>query len=257
MHESLSGNAARKPPSHRSSRPRLDERYCAVVECVPDAVVLTDEQGTILLVNGQAERLFGYTPGELVGQPIELLLPEDTRAAHRRYRAGYLANPEARMMGAGLDLAATRKDGSTFPVDVSLGPLCTKDGVIVIASVRDITDRRRAEEALRQSEDRFRGAFQFAAIGMALVAPDGRFLQVNEALCELVGYSAAELVERGFQEITHPDDLDADLEYVRQLLAGEINSYQMEKRYFHRLGHIVWILLSVSLVRASDGSPVH
>jgi PAS domain S-box-containing protein len=92
---------------------------------------------------------------------------------------------------------------------------------------------------------------------MALVAPDGRFIQVNDALCEIVGYSAAELVERGFQEITHQDDLEADLEYVRQLLAGEISSYQMEKRYVHRLGHVVWILLSVSLVHASDGSPVH
>jgi PAS domain S-box-containing protein len=91
---------------------------------------------------------------------------------------------------------------------------------------------------------------------MALVATDGRFLQVNDSLCELVGYSADELQSRTFQDITHPDDLDADLEFVRRMLAGEIRTYQMEKRYFHRLGHVVWILLSVSLVREADGTPL-
>jgi two-component system, cell cycle sensor histidine kinase and response regulator CckA len=259
-HRGRTPNAAQRLSSaaQQPAPRRVGDRYRALVECAPDAVVVTDERGSIILVNSQAERLFGYAPGELVGRPVELLLPEGARAAHRRHRAGYLANPEARTMGADLDLAATRKDGSTFPVDVSLSPLRTDSGgVVVITSVRDITERKRAEEAQRQSEERFRGAFRFAAIGMALVAPDGRFLQVNDALCELVGYSAHELLERGFQEITHPDDLEADLEYVRQLLAGEISTYQMEKRYFHRLGHVVWVLLNVSLVRASDGSPVH
>jgi PAS domain S-box-containing protein len=92
---------------------------------------------------------------------------------------------------------------------------------------------------------------------MALVAPDGRFLQVNASLCELTGYPAEELVTKTFQEITHPDDLELDLDYVRQMLAGEIRTYQMEKRYFHRLGDVVWILLSVSLVRTSDGEPLY
>jgi two-component system sensor histidine kinase/response regulator len=103
-------------------------------------------------------------------------------------------------------------------------------------------------EQLRQSEARFYSAFEDAAIGMALVALDGRFIRVNRALCDLVGYSAEELVQKTFQDITHPDDLDADLAYVGQMLRRERHTYQIEKRYFHKQGHIVWILLNVSLV---------
>ena len=99
----------------------------------------------------------------------------------------------------------------------------------------------------------FQSAFEYAAIGMALVAPDGAFLRVNHSLCQITGYTEAELLERTFQDITHPDDLD--LANVRKMLAGEIDTYQMEKRYFHKNGGIVWVLLSVSLVRDDDAQP--
>jgi len=101
----------------------------------------------------------------------------------------------------------------------------------------------------------FESAFTHAAIGMALLAPDGRWLRVNRSLCQLVGYSEQELLTRTFQDITHPDDLDADLKFVAQMLQGEIESYQMEKRYFRKDGSIVWVLLSVSLAREDDGTP--
>ena len=103
----------------------------------------------------------------------------------------------------------------------------------------------------------FPSAFASAAVGMALVAPDGRWLQVNRSLCDIVGYSEQELLTKTFQDITHPDDLETDLGYVRQMLAGEIRTYQMEKRYFHKQGHVVWILFSVSLVRDSNGEPLY
>jgi len=102
----------------------------------------------------------------------------------------------------------------------------------------------------------FQSAFEFAAIGMALVSPEGKWLRVNRAICEITGYTEAELLERTFQDITHPDDLEADLENVHKMLAGEIKTYQMEKRYFHKNGSIVWILLSVSLVRTKSGEPL-
>src|SRR5437667_1532009 len=113
------------------------------------------------------------------------------------------------------------------------------------------------ETALRESEARFRGAFEFAAIGMALVALDGRWMRVNRALCGIVGYTAEELLATTFQAITHPDDLEADMEYMRQMLDGSRSHYDMEKRYFHKGGHIVWILLSVSLVRDDTGQPMY
>lgn len=122
---------------------------------------------------------------------------------------------------------------------------------------QQISARQQAEEALGESEERFRSAFDNAAIGMALVAVDGRWLKVNHALCEIVGYCEQEMLATTFQAITHPDDLDADLNYVRQQLSGEIRAYEMEKRYFHKLGHVIWILLSASLVRNAEGKPLY
>src|SRR6266513_4757645 len=113
------------------------------------------------------------------------------------------------------------------------------------------------ETALRESEERFRGAFEFAAIGMALVAPDGRWMRVNRALCGILGYPAEELLATTFQAITHPDDLDADMEHTRQMLVGSRTHYHMEKRYLHKGGHFVWVLLSVSLVRDDAGQPMY
>jgi len=117
-------------------------------------------------------------------------------------------------------------------------------------------DARHVEE-LKESESRFHSAFSHAAIGMALCSPNGRWLQVNQALCELIGYSREELLDMSFQDITHPDDLELDLDNVRRLYAGEIASYQMEKRYRHRNGSTVWVLLTGAVVRNAQGTPVY
>ncbi len=118
----------------------------------------------------------------------------------------------------------------------------------------EIAVRKQSEQALREAEARFRSSFEAAAIGMALVSIEGCFVDANPALCQLVGYPRDELTQKTFQEITHPDDLDADLNYARQLMAGERASYQMEKRYFHKDGHIIWALLTGSTVRDAQGN---
>ena len=127
----------------------------------------------------------------------------------------------------------------------------------VSSQVAQSIERKKAVEQLRTSEARFASAFENAAIGMALVAPDGRWLKVNQALCDVVGYSAAELLAKRFEEITHPDDLDTDLDYHRRLLTDELQTYQLEKRYFHKQGQTFWVLLSVSLVRDDRGQPLY
>ncbi|MGB7895464.1 MAG: PAS domain S-box protein [Microcoleus sp.] len=129
---------------------------------------------------------------------------------------------------------------------------------------KEIKDRKRAENerkqievALRNSEEQFRNAFENASIGMALVSLDGHWVKVNPALCQILGYSSEELLALTFPDITHPDDLDGDLSYVHQLLAGTLSTYQMEKRYFHKQGHIIWILLDGSLVQDEQENPLH
>jgi two-component system CheB/CheR fusion protein len=121
--------------------------------------------------------------------------------------------------------------------------------------VQDFSALQQAEEAARESEGRFRATFEQAAVGMALVAPDGRWLRVNRKLCNIVGYSHEEMMGLTFQDITHPDDLEADLAYVRQMLAGEITTYAMEKRYIRKDGSLVWINLTVALTHTPEGQP--
>lgn len=127
----------------------------------------------------------------------------------------------------------------------------------VLALAAEQAERKRAEEALRAGEERFRAAFDHAPIGMALVSVEGRWLRVNRALCGILGYTSDELLATDFQALTHPDDLGADLDLVRQIQAGEMSSYQLEKRYFHKSGAVVHAVLSVSLARDADGRPLY
>ncbi len=123
--------------------------------------------------------------------------------------------------------------------------------------IQDNTRQKQREEALLVSEEASRATFELAAVGMAHVGTDGRFLQVNDKLCAIVGYQRDELLQMSFQDITHPEDLEADLDYVRQALSGEIKTYSMEKRYIRKDGSTVWANLTVSLVRSDTGAARH
>jgi PAS domain S-box-containing protein len=129
--------------------------------------------------------------------------------------------------------------------------------VAIEGIARDVTERKLAEEALRQSEERFRAAFGSAALGMALASPEGRWLQVNSSMCEITGYTEEELLATDFQSITHPDDLETGLEGLRRLLSGEIQYCYLEKRYVHKSGQIVWARVSTSLVSDAGGDPLY
>jgi PAS domain S-box-containing protein len=129
---------------------RRQAMFRALIESAPDAMITADQAGRIVLVNSRAEQLFGYQREELVGRDVESLLPEALRAAHVRHRAEYHRNPQTRPMGIGLDLSARRKDGIGFPAEISLSPLQTEDGLLITAVVRDVTERRRQEEARRE-----------------------------------------------------------------------------------------------------------
>jgi PAS domain S-box-containing protein len=236
---------------------------------IRDAVIVGDaESGRIVLWNPAAEALFGYPAAEAVGMPLEVLVPERLREAHRNGLARYTAGEPGPLLGAAhpTEIPALRRDGEEITVELTLNPLeeTRTPGRYILALVRDATARQGLERertgllaAAQESGEQFRTAFDFAAIGMALVGLDGRFLRVNAALCELTGYPEPELLTRTFQDITHPDDLEADLAHLGHLLAGDIRAYEMEKRYIHKTGDVVWGHLSVALVRDQHGSPLH
>jgi PAS domain S-box-containing protein len=134
--------------------PLTDVPAASLIDAAPDGMVVVGDQGEMLLVNRQVEELFGYGRDELIGAPIELLIPDEARQAHRAHRTRYRADPTTRPMGAGLQLLGRRRDGSVFPVEISLSPVHTADEVRVVAAVRDITDRLAAEAEAREVEER-------------------------------------------------------------------------------------------------------
>jgi len=144
-------------------------------------------------------------------------------------------------------------------IDFMLAPITDEAGTVtfLVPSGLDITERKAAEVALQQSEEYFRSTFENAAVGIAHVALNGNWLRVNQRLCDIVGYTRPELLQSDFQTITHPDDLGRDLEHFRRLLAGDCERYQLEKRYFHRDGHLVWVYLTVALERDREGNALY
>jgi PAS domain S-box-containing protein len=171
-----------------------EEKFRGLLESAPDAVVIVQESGLITLVNRQTEILFGYSRAELLGQPVEMLLPERYRQQHVGYRTAYAANPSARPMGAMLNLFGRRKDGAEVPVEISLSPMKTDDGTLIISGIRDISQRRRIEESLRSSEERFRALTQ--SINDAVISADtaGEIVFWNKGAQAIFGYTEEEVV---------------------------------------------------------------
>ncbi len=232
---------------------RLDERehrFRALLESAPDAMVVADPTGLIAFVNAQAERLFGYARTELIGQPVETLIPQRFRHQHVQHRAGYVDAPKVRSMGSGRELFGIRKDGSEFPVEVSLSPVATEDGVLVSSAIRDITERRSAEvramsAAIVESSDD-------AIYSCAL---NGDVELWNAASARLFGYAADELVGSNAACLM-PADRSTEMEtlFKRATEGNAVEQYETFRR--RKDGAVVEVSLSVSPVRGSHDQVV-
>ncbi len=358
-----------------------EARIRAILDNTVDAIITIDIQGVVQSFNKGAEKIFGYTSQEVVGNKVNMLQPPDVAENHDQYLKHYLETGEAHIIGKAREERGRRKDGSLFPMslavsDVRVGETrlftgiirditalreaedslrasqamyqslaeaapvgifytdpqgkCTyfneqylamsglpgeealgdgwtraihpedrdaifeqwthtaetgvsfegeyrfqhADGKVVwfnaravphrdaqgkvkgyVGTVMDITDRKEMERSLIESTRLFQSTFDQAAVGIAHVAPDGAWLRVNDKLCQIVGYTREELMGEGFQDITHPDDLEADLRLLERVLGGEISTYTLEKRYIKKDGSIIWINLTVALVRDDEGEP--
>lgn len=214
-----------------------------------DGFMLTSPDGAVHAANPSACRIFGRTEQEICQAGRTGLIDSSDP------RLQILIEERARTGKAHGELSAKRTDGTLFPLEVSSVAFKDTNGEIRTSlALRDISASKHAEAELRESEERFRRVFEEGPIGLALVATDYRFLKANNALCQRLGYTEAELLGLTFADVTHPDDLQADVKLAEQLFANQIPYYQMEKRYFKKSGEIMWFRLTSSVISDHQGN---
>jgi diguanylate cyclase (GGDEF)-like protein/PAS domain S-box-containing protein len=232
------------------------ERFRAAFDNAPIGMALLTSEGRWFHVNPALCRLLGYTEEELLElRFVDVTHPDDrARSVERRQRQAAGVAPEPR-----IEKRYIRADGEVVWAAVS--STVVRDAVgeplYTVAQIEDITERVQAQKALAEAEERFHRAFDQAPVGMALATPDGRWLQVNPAFCELLGYEADALTALTFENVTHPDDLERSLEHSRRQLEGEVESLRIEIRFIRSDGNVVWVALTSTLARDDGGSPLH
>jgi len=231
---------------------KSEQRFRMFVDHATDAFFLFDEQFVVLDVNRQACDSLGYCREELIGMtPIDFdpdVTPERLDEIKRSLDIGELLAFESRHR---------RKDGTVFPVEVRGQAFWEGGRRLTVSMARDHTERKKIEVALRESEELFRGTFENASIGIANVDFQGRWLRVNQRLCDIVGYTREEMLQKTFQEITYPDDMSISLEYFIPLKQGDLASFSLQKRYIRKDGSPVWVELFESLQRDATGKPAY
>jgi PAS domain S-box-containing protein len=176
-----------------------EARFRSLLESAPDGIVIVDRKGRMVLVNAQAEQYFGYTREEMLGWPVELLVPDGLQTQHVAHREGYASNPYTRPMGEGMELYGQRKDGTRFPLEISLSPLQTPQGTVITAIIRDISGRKQAEREREEAQTRYRELMDNLPVGVyrRTPGPEGRFLEVNPALVSMFEAESAEALLQG------------------------------------------------------------
>jgi PAS domain S-box-containing protein len=233
-----------------------EERFKELAELLPQCVYEADTDGIFTYANRRAFELFGYTHEDFEKglNVIHMVIPEERARAKAAIEKVFMrASPGKEYGYTGL-----KKDGSSFAMDIYSSPIIRQGKTVGMRGiVVDMTERRRAEERIRQSEDLFRAAFESAPVGMAIIDRETGFIKVNEQICRSLGYHADELEGRSFNDFTHPDDRQGGRERWNQLLSGKGTFNVAEKRYIHKDGRIVWAIVSNSLIYTKEKEPLY
>jgi two-component system, LuxR family, sensor kinase FixL len=215
------------PPSHgHPTALPLSDDCLLLLDAAPDAILIVSREGEIVIANPTAERLFGYFGEQFTGRTVESLMPERFRQRHKLNRASFVSDPHSRPMGVGLELFALRSDGREVPVDISLSPLTTDHGSYILVAIRDVTERRRAEDALRKSEREYRALFENANDSIMLFELENEtILDANPKCCETYGFTREELIGMSLKALTR--DVARREEGLRILLqTGSCRGYE-------------------------------
>ena len=236
-----------------TERKRADEQFRLAVESSPNGMLMVDERGTILLVNRQIEHLFGYERAELIGQPVEMLVPQRIRSQHAGDRDEFFAHSELRAMGKGRDLYGMRKDGQEFRLEIGLNPVRTRGGMRVLASVVDISERKRAEQTLQKERDFIDAVLETAGALVVVLDRDGRILRFNRACEQTTGYSSEEVMGRHVWDLFMIPDEVAGVKGVFERLRGGEPRNDYENYWIGKGGFLRQISWSNTVITDSSG----